>query len=105
MMVVAVFVHVVPALGTYPTNDRLVALYVSARVTLFAADGPLFLIVMLYVEFCPTDTALTLVETPISAVLGLIEIAPNDQFDVPLKVSEIGTLGAPVRLVPTPRIP
>src|SRR5512141_3107783 len=35
-----------------------------------------------------------------SAVLGLIGIAPRDQFEVPLKVSEIGTLGAPVRLLP-----
>ncbi len=40
-----------------------------------------------------------------SAVLGLIETAPSDQFEVPLNVSEIGTLGAPVRLVPLPLVP
>ena len=86
-------------------NARFVAANVSVRVTLFAADGPLFVTVMLYVEFCPSGTALTLVVTPMSAVLGLIETAPSDQFDVPLNVSEIGTLGAPVRLLPTPRTP
>src|SRR5579859_1836739 len=37
-----------------------------------------------------------------SAVLGLIEIAPSDQFEVPPPiVSDIGTLGAPVRELPT----
>jgi hypothetical protein len=40
-----------------------------------------------------------------SAVVGLTETAPRAQFDVPLKVSEIGTLGAPLRLVPLPRTP
>src|SRR5580692_5875025 len=38
-----------------------------------------------------------------SAVLGLIDTAPNDQLDVPLNVSEIGTLGAPVLDVPVAR--
>ncbi len=36
----------------------------------------------------------------------MMETAPNDQFDVPpTKVSEIGTLGAPVREVPVALTP
>ena len=37
-----------------------------------------------------------------SAVDGLIDTAPSDQFDVPLNVSEKGKLGAPGRVVPLP---
>src|SRR5579863_1734122 len=51
-------------------------------------------------EFWPNGTALTLVVTPMSAVLGFTDTAPSDQFDAPLNVSEIGTAGAPVRLLP-----
>ena len=54
--------------------------------------------------FCPTKTALTtLVVTDMSAVVGLMETAPSDQFEAPLKVSEIGTLGAPDLVLPVPR--
>src|SRR5712691_8744683 len=56
-------------------------------------------------EFCPSGTALTLVVTPMSAALGLTDTAARDQLDEPLKVSESGTLGAPVRLLPTPLTP
>src|ERR1700722_7080505 len=45
---------------------------------------------------------LTVVVTPISAAVGLIETAPCDQFDVLLKTSETGTLGAPARVLPVP---
>ena len=37
-----------------------------------------------------------------SAVLGLAETAPRDQLEAPEKLSEMGTLGAPVRLLPLP---
>ena len=54
--------------------------------------------------FCPTKTALTtLVVTAMSAVVGLMETAPSDQFEEPLKVSEMGTLGAPDLVLPVPR--
>ena len=50
--------------------------------------------------FDPKKTALpTLVLTPISAVEGLMDTAPTDQFEVPLKLSDIGTLGAPERVL------
>ena len=35
-----------------------------------------------------------------SAAVGLIDTAPSDQFEVPLNVSDIGTLGAPDRVLP-----
>jgi hypothetical protein len=73
-VIVVVPTHVVPALGFVDTHVSP-APSVSVRTTLFAADSPLFLTVMLKVEFCPRSTALTLVETPMSAVLGLLEIA------------------------------
>jgi hypothetical protein len=40
------------------------------------------------------------VVTLTSADVGLIDTAPKDQFEVPLKLSEIGTLGAPLRELP-----
>ena len=40
--------------------------------------------------------------TAMSAVVGLIETAPSDQFEE-VKVSEIGTLGAPDLVLPVPR--
>ena len=43
-----------------------------------------------------------LVVTATSAVLGLIEIAPSDQLEFALKVSENGRLGLPGRLLPEP---
>ena len=95
--------HVVPALGTTETSVGPAA-SVSVSVVPSAADGPLFFTVMVYTEFWPRNTALpTVVLTPRSAVVGLIETAPSDQLELPLNVSEIGTLGAPVRLLPTPR--
>jgi hypothetical protein len=104
-LMVVVVVQVVPALGTTEIRDRFVAAQVSVSVTLLAADNPLLKIVMSKTEFCPRATALTLVVTPISAVVGLIYTAPSDQFDVPLNVSEIGTLGAPVRVLAVPFTP
>lgn len=51
----------------------------------------------------PRKTALpTLVLTPISAAVGLIDTAPSDQLELALNVSESGTLGAPVRALPLP---
>ena len=41
--------------------------------------------------------------TPTSAWSGFTERAPNDQFEVPLRVSDIGTLGAPARVLPVAR--
>src|SRR2546425_1819191 len=38
-----------------------------------------------------------------SAVVGLIDTAPSAQLEVLLNVSERGTLGAPVRVLPVPR--
>jgi hypothetical protein len=38
-----------------------------------------------------------------SAVVGFIETAPIDQFEAPLKVSEMGTLGAPALVLPLAR--
>src|SRR6202020_523094 len=40
-----------------------------------------------------------------SAVVGLIDIAPTAQLDVSSKSSAMGTLGAPLREVPTPLTP
>jgi hypothetical protein len=55
------------------------------------------------VVFWPRKTALpTVVVTAISAAVGLMDIAPSDQLEVVLKVSAIGTLGAPVRVLPVP---
>ena len=34
-----------------------------------------------------------------------MDTAPSDQLEVPLNVSEIGTLGAPARLLPVPLTP
>ena len=60
--------------------------------------------VMLYVVFCPRKTALTtVVVTAISAVVGLMETAPCAQLDEPLKVSDMGTLGAPALVLPLAR--
>src|SRR5262249_48983902 len=91
----------VPALGVAEMRVRPDA-RVSVKTTLFAGDGPLFLTVMLYVEFWPSATALTLVVTPMSPSDGLIDTAPSDQLEVPLKVSDMGTLGAPERVLPAP---
>jgi hypothetical protein len=58
----------------------------------------------LYFVSCTRITTVkTLLVTAMSAVVGLIETAPSDQFEEPLKVSEIGTLGAPDLLLPVPR--
>src|SRR5438270_7779470 len=76
---------------------------VSVSWTAFAGDGPLLETVIVYTEFWPSCTALTLVLTPMSADVGLIDTAPRDQFELPLKVSDRGTLGAPVRLLPVAR--
>ena len=79
--------QVVPTLGVIDTTAMLVG-HVSVKTTLFAADVPLFVTVMLYVVFCPTKIALaTLVVTPISATLGLIGIAPWAQLNVALVVA------------------
>ena len=53
--------------------------------------------------FDPRKTALpTLVVTARSALDGLMETAPIDQLEFALKVSESGTLGAPVRALALP---
>jgi hypothetical protein len=96
--------QVVPALGVTETRVKPAGANVSVSVTAFAGDRPLLVTVVLYVVFCPTKTALTtLVVTAMSAVVGLIETAPSDQFEELLKVSEIGTLGAPDLVLPVPR--
>ena len=95
--------QVVPALGVTETRVKPAGANVSVSVTAFAGEGPLLVTVMLYVVFCPRKTALTtLVVTAMSAVVGLIETAPSDQFEE-VKVSEIGTLGAPDLVLPVPR--
>ena len=95
--------QVVPALGVTETRVKPAGASVSVSVTAFAGDAPLLVTVIVYVVFCPTNTALTtLVVTAMSAVVGLIETAPSDQFEE-VKVSEIGTLGAPDLVLPVPR--
>jgi hypothetical protein len=46
-LIVVVVVQVVPALGVTDINDNPVEAKVSVRVVPFAADGPLFVTVML----------------------------------------------------------
>ena len=91
-----------PPVGVADTNVIPDAASVSTSLTVFAADGPLFETVMLYVVFAPSSTVATLVVTLISAVLGFTETAPSDQLEVALKSSDTGTIGAPVLELPVP---
>src|SRR5207245_3827959 len=87
----------VPWLGTDDTNITPLA-SVSVSVTPVAVSGPLFVTVAVYVRFVGNNDVEPATATPRSACGGLMEIAPAVHGVIALRLSDMGTLGAPVRV-------
>src|SRR5216683_2352938 len=76
---------------------------VSVSVVAVAVDGPLLVTLRVNVRFCGKKAEEPATLTVTSAWKGLTATATRDQLEVPLKVSDSGTLGAPARVLPVPR--
>ena len=90
-----------PWVGVEETKTRPLA-SVSVKVMPVLVAGPLLVTVMVYVRLVGNSADVPLTVTPRSACSGWTETAASDQWESWLRVSDMGTLGAPAWVEPNP---